>query len=59
VGILNRNPDPEIRKEGNIMSVIIKRCQKIPVNNIQTYKTVEYYQTRANIIIYEGEKKIY
>ena len=57
VGILNRNPDPEIRKEGNIMSVLIKRCQKIPVNNIQTYKTVEDYQTRANIIIYEGEKK--
>ena len=54
---INENPDPEIRKEGNIMSVIIKRGQKIPVTNMETYHTIEDNQTYLNAIIYEGEKK--
>ena len=57
VAIINENPDPEIRNEGNIMSVIIKRCEKIPLSNIETYQTVENNQESADIIIYEGEKK--
>ena len=57
IEVLNNNPDPEIRKEGNLMSVIIKRSQKIPFTNIETYETVEDNQTCVNAIIYEGEKK--
>ena len=53
----NENPDPEIRKEGNIMSVIIKRGQKIPLTNMETYHTIEDNQECVNAIIYEGEKK--
>ena len=54
---INENPDPEIRKEGNIMSVIIKKGQKIPFTNIETYHTIEDNQECVNAIIYEGEKK--
>ena len=54
---INENPDPEIRKEGNIMSVIIKRGQKIPLTNMETYHTIEDNQECVNAIIYEGEKK--
>ena len=57
IAILNNNPDPEIRKEGHLMSVIIKRGQKIPFTNIQTYLTTENNQTFINAKIYEGEKK--
>ena len=57
IEIINENPDPEIRKEGGIMSVIIKRGQKIPITNIETYHTMEDYQECVNAIIYEGEKK--
>ena len=54
---INENPDPEIRKEGNIMSVIIKRGQKIPFTNMETYHTIEDNQECVNAIVYEGEKK--
>ena len=53
----NENPDPEIRKEGNIMSVIIKRCQKIPFTTIKTFYIISDSETGYNVIIYEGEKK--
>ena len=39
------------------MSVIIKRGQKIPFTNWETYHTIEDNQECVNAIIYEGEKK--
>ena len=57
VEVINESKDPEIAKEGNLMSVIIKRGSKIPLTNIRTYRTAYDYQTSVNIEIYEGEKK--
>jgi len=39
------------------MSVIIKRGQKIPFTNMETYHTIEDNQECVNAIVYEGEKK--
>ena len=57
INTINNNPDPEIRKEGDIMDVIIKRCQKIPFTIIKTYYISQYSETGYNAIIYEGDKK--
>ena len=55
--ILNNSIDPEIRKEGNIMSVIIKRGTPVPTIGKETYYNVKDDQTTMSIDIYEGEKK--
>ena len=57
LGITNYNPDPEIRKEGDIMEAIIKRCQKIPFIIIKTYQIIQDSEVGYHIIIYEGDKK--
>ena len=57
IEVQNDSTDPEIKKEGGEMSVIIKRASKIPFPNIRTYQTVEDNQTSCIITIYEGEKK--
>ena len=55
--VQNKDPNPEIQKEGNIMDVIIKRGTHIPVSNYKTYSTVVDNQDSMSINIYEGEKK--
>ena len=57
VNVRNQSYDPEIQKEGDVMSVIVKRNSKIPYFNEKTFQTSVDNQTTANIIIYEGEKK--
>ena len=55
--VQNKDPNPEIQKEGNRMNVIIKRGTHIPVSNYKTYSTVVDNQDSMSINIYEGEKK--
>ena len=57
VAVKNTSKDEDILKEGLMMSVIIKRSSTIPANGSNKYTTVENNQTKAKIIIYEGEKK--
>ena len=57
IEIKNNSKIPAIRQEGPLMSVIIKRCSKIPTSNEQIYETAEDYQNTAKITIYEGENK--
>ena len=57
VEILNDSKDKEIQKEGNKMSVIVKRGSRIPYTNTRIYTTTSNDQTTASITIYEGEKK--
>ena len=54
--IINKSIEPNIQKEGEIMSVIIKRGTIIPTTNSKTYYTAEDNQTGMSINIYEGEK---
>jgi len=55
--IKNNSLDPELQKEGNVMSVIIKRGTHIPTFNTETYYTASDNQTSMSIDVYEGEKK--
>ena len=55
--IKNNSKDKDIQKEGDIMSVIIKRGSKIPIHNIETYSTTYDNQKNVSINVYEGEKK--
>ena len=57
ISVINESKNSDILKEGNIMSVIIKRASKIPYNNSSIYETSHDNQTVINIEIYEGEKK--
>ena len=57
INILNNSPDPEIKKEGDIMSILIKRGTKIPFFINKTYQTSVDNQTAVCIDIFEGEKK--
>ena len=56
VSIKNKSKDIEIQKEGEEMSVIIKRGTPLPVFNTELYETVTDNQTRVRLKIYEGEK---
>ena len=55
--IKNNSLDKEIQKEGNEMSVIIKRGSKIPIHNILKYSTTTDNQKEISLNVYEGEKK--
>ena len=55
--VLNKSENKEIKKEGDIMSVIIKRGAKIPITKTQYYYTVVDNQSSVSVDIYEGEKK--
>ena len=57
INVKNTSQDPEIQKEGHLMSVLIKRGSKIPLTNVKTYETSFDYQTAVDIVIFEGEKK--
>ena len=57
INVKNESTNPEIKKEGHLMSVLIKRGTKIPFTNEKTYQTSEDNQTAVNIAIYEGERK--
>ena len=55
--IKNNSDNKDIQKEGNLMSVIIKRGSKIPIHNIENYFTIQDNQKSVSINVYEGEKK--
>ena len=55
--VKNSSDDPEIQKEGDEMSIIIKRGTPIPTFNEQTYFTSYDNQTAMKMNIFEGEKK--
>jgi len=57
INVKNESKNPDIQKEGDVMSVIIKRGTKIPISNTENYETSYDYQTEIGIVIYEGEKK--
>ena len=57
VSVKNNSKDKDIQKEGDEMSVIIKRGTKLPTSNVQKYETVRDNQTEVLLKIYEGEKK--
>ena len=57
INVKNESKNPDIQKEGDVMSVIIKRGTKIPISNTENYETSYDYQTEVGIVIYEGEKK--
>ena len=55
--VKNNSTNPEVKKEGDIMSIIIKRGTHIPISKCETYSTVYENQDTMSINIYEGEKK--
>ena len=57
IEVKNNSKDPEIAKEGNLMSVIIKRGSKIPLTEVKQYETSYDNQAEVGITIFEGEKK--
>ena len=57
LNVKNNSTDPEIKKEGHLMSVLIKRGSKIPISNTKMYETSQDNQECINVDIYEGEKK--
>lgn len=56
INVMNESKNPDIQKEGDLMSVIIKRGTKIPFKNTENYETAYDNQTEVVIVIYEGEK---
>ena len=57
INVKNKSINPEIRKEGDLMSIIIKRGTKVPCTYIKTFNTSYDNQTGLVILIYEGEHK--
>ena len=54
--VINKSTEPEIKKEGNIMSVIIKKGTDIPTSVFsRDYYSVVDNQKQMSIDIYEGE----
>ena len=57
INVRNKSNNPEIQKEGDKMSIIIKRGSKIPFSNSRIYQTSNNCETNFEIKIFEGEKK--
>ncbi len=57
VDVVNKSQNPEIKKKGSLMSVVIPRGTKIPVEKIGNYQTSHDYQETLSIGVYEGENK--
>ena len=57
INVKNNSTNEEIKKEGDLMSILIKRGTKIPFTEVKTYETSVDYQTDVGIVIYEGERK--
>ena len=59
INIKNNCLNPEMKKEGDIMSLLIKRGTNVFCGEYieRTYQTSEDNQTFVRIFIYEGEKK--
>ena len=55
--IINNSTNPEIRKRGRLMSVIIPKGTRIPTEKTQNYATTRDNQTIIPVGIYEGEEK--
>ena len=57
INIENKSRNPEIKREGDLMEVIIKRGTKIPCTNTFIYETYKVNQKQLKINIFEGDKK--
>ena len=57
VDVINRSENEEIKKKGNLMSVIIPRYSSIPIKKARNYLTAHDYQKAISIGVYEGENK--
>ena len=55
--VKNNSQDENIQKEGEEMSIIIKRGTHLPIEKSQTYFSSVDNQVSMSIDIYEGEKK--
>ena len=55
--VLNHSIDPDIKKEGDEMRIIIKRGTPVPTLVQQTFYRIWNSQKTPSIEIYEGEKK--
>ena len=55
--VSNDSTDPEIKKEGCLMNVIIQKGTHIPCSGIRTYYSSYDNQVCMSINVYEGEKK--
>ena len=55
--IINNSEDEEIKKKGELMSVIIPRHSKIPIMKTKNYITAYDFQKAMLIDVYEGENK--
>ena len=58
IGTHNKSEIPEIKNEGQLMSVIIPKGKNIPCSKTVTnFTTIEDFQFHGKIPIYEGENK--
>ena len=57
VKVSNQSKDPDLKKEGDEMSVIIKRGTPVPTFNTHNYYTKCDKQKKVTLDIYEGEKR--
>ena len=55
INVVNKNENEEIRNKGSLMSVVIPKGTKIPVEITKKYQTSYDYQEIINIGVYEGE----
>ena len=57
INVRNKSNNPEIKKEGDKMSIIIERGSKIPFEVSRIYQISNNCETNIEIKIFEGEKK--
>ena len=57
INVLNESKDEEIYNKGDIMSVIIPRHSKIPIEKTDNFQTVKDFQKAIRIKVFEGENK--
>ena len=57
INIKNESKNPEIKKEGDLMKVIMKTGTKIPCTTLITYKSYDNIQKELKINIFQGEEK--
>ena len=55
--VINNSNNPEIKKRGKLMSVIIPKGSRIPTKKTNNYVTTVNNQTVLTVDIYEGEEK--
>ena len=57
INIANKSHDLNIKNKGSLMSIVIPRGTKIPVQKTNRYQTSHDYQEIISIGVYEGDNK--